>query len=116
MAWIGRTVLIALQFILAAFVAGIIYGFIAEGAFTLAYIFNASFSLGAVIIGIALIIMIVPANFSFDKLTDASTFTERYYIDKHSKKQKKAYGFLFLGLLIIMMSGVLQLILAVLVR
>jgi len=122
-----KTVLIALQFILVTAVLSIVYGFIVRGHFTLAYIFHANILVGTIILCVALLIFVLPAGlihnrltgkldiFKFDKLTDHTTYIERTYAEKHLKKQEKAYEFLFLGLLIMIITGLLQLLVAVIV-
>ena len=109
---LARTVVMALQFILVTSVAAVGYGFIRRGSLTPAYIFTANFVVGVVIISVSLLMMIIPASFKFDKLTDHTTFTERYYVGRHMEKQKKAYGFLFLGLSIVLITGLVQIFLA----
>jgi len=78
----------------------------------LAYVFTANFVVGAAIICLALVTMILPAGFKLDKLTDHTTFAERYYLERHREKQKKAFGFLSLGLLVVVITGLVQLFLA----
>ena len=107
----AKTFAVSLQFILAASVLAVVYGFFADGVFTLAYVFFACFLTGAAIICVAVIIMILPAGFKPDKLTDHTTVAERY-LDKHAKKQKRAFSFLYLGLSVIVITGLLQLLLA----
>jgi len=106
-----KTVITALQFLLAASVAALIYGFAVKGVFTPAYIFPACFITGAGVICVALVVMILPSGFKPDRLTDHTTFAERYY-EKRREKQKKAYGFLSLGLAITIIAGLLQLLLS----
>jgi len=106
-----RTVAVSLWFMLAASVLAIFYGFVTRRAFSLAYVFPANFAAGAVIICVAITMLILPAGFKFDKLTDHSTFVERYY-DERQKRRGKAFGYLFLGLSIIAIAGVAQLVLA----
>ncbi|MCL2381789.1 MAG: hypothetical protein FWC64_09405 [Treponema sp.] len=113
---LAKTAAMALQFILVTSVAAAGYGFITRGSFTPAYIFPANFVVGVVIISVSLVMMILPAAIKFDKLTDHTTFTERYYVGRHMEKQKKAFGFLFLGLSIVLITGLVQMALAVLLR
>jgi len=114
--WFARTAVMALQFILVTSVAAIVYGFIRRGSFTPAYIFTANFLVGVIIISISLVMMIIPVSLKFDKLTDHTTFTERFYVGQHMEKQKKAFGFLSLGLFIVLITGLIQILLAFLLR
>ena len=109
-----KTITNSFKLILIISALSIIIGFFTHGRFTLAHIFNANFLAGAFIICIALVMMFVPASFKFDKLTDHTTFAERH-LEKHDQKKKKAYEFLFVGLTIIIIAGIIQIILAVLI-
>ena len=82
-----------------------------RGRFTLAYVFNANFLAGALIICVALVMMLLPGSLKFDKLTDHTTFSERF-IEQRSKRQKKAFEFLYLGLCIIIITGLIQIMFA----
>ena len=113
---LARTAVISLQFILVSSAAAVGYGFISRGSFTPAYIFPAGFLTGAVIISVALVMMVVPVSLKFDKLTDHTTFTDRFYVGRHMEKQKKAFGFLSLGLLIVLITGLIQVLLALALR
>ena len=108
----AKTAIISAQFVLATSVIAVIYGFFARRHFTLAYVFNATFLVGSIIICVALVLMILPIGFKRDKLTDHTTFIERYYMEGYRKKQKKAYEFLFTGLFIIIIAGLVQLFLS----
>jgi len=107
-----KILFISLFAILAATIIAIILGFIlpSDDGFTLAYIFPVNFLAGAILICIALITLILPASFKPDKLTDSTTLMERQF-DQRKEKQKKAYGFLFSGILVIVIAGVVELIL-----
>ena len=70
-------------------------------------IFNACFFVGALIICVALVIMIIPYRFLFDKLTDHSNIAERYR-EQREQKSKKANEFLFLGMSVIIITGIVQ--------
>ena len=86
-----------------------IYGYFAQGSVSLNLIFNTCFFIGALIIMVALIVMFLPSRFLFDKLTDHSNLGERYR-EQRERKQEKANEFLFLGIWVILISGVLQVI------
>ena len=127
MAAFTRTAVIALQCIFVTAVLAIAYGFLRRGFFTLAYVFNASFLAGAVILFIGMLIFLLPAGLVFnrltgkltgfktDKLTDHSTFMERY-AEQHNEKQKRAFEILALGLSVIVITGVIQLALSVMLH
>ena len=110
-----KTVLISLQFVIVTSLLSVIYGFIRRGVFTLAYVFNTNFLVGAAIIFLGLLMMFLPASFKlfFDKLTDHTSFAERY-AERHLEKQKKAYEFLFIGISVIIITGIVQLLLSLL--
>ena len=115
MAAFFRNILVSLQLILVMTVLSLVYGFVVRGGFTFAYVFNGNFIAGAFVICVALIRLILPARFKFDKLTDHTTFGERYYAEQHREKQKKAHEFLFLGITMIVITGLLQLILSLII-
>jgi hypothetical protein len=106
-----KIAVISLWTCLAASVLAVIYGFFEAGGFTLAFIFNANFLTGSALICFALVRLILPVSFKPDKLTDQSTMSERY-IEPRRQKQEKAYKFLFSGILVIIIAGVVQLVLA----
>ena len=122
-----KTAVIALQFVLVTAVLSIVYGFFERGRFTLAHIFNTNFAVGAIILSVAVIMMFLPpraifnrwtsriSGFRTDRLTGqaAPEDTAGYIMDEHQKKQKKAFEILSLGLLIIIITGVVQLLLSV---
>ena len=103
----------ALSAILTATIIAIILGFVVptENGFTLAYIFPANFLTGAILICLALVRLILPASFKPDKLTDSSTLIERQF-EQRKEKQQKAQVFLFSGILVIVIAGVVQLVLS----
>jgi len=111
MAAFGKTVVFSLQLILVMAAISVVYGFIAQGRFTLAYVFRLNFLVGAIIICVALVMKFFSFRFKFDKLTDHSTFNERF-MEQHKQTQEKAHTFLFLGLLVIIITGLIQIVLA----
>lgn len=106
-----KTLVDSLVLIFVVSVLAVVYGFVTNGALTFAYVFNANFLVGAVIICIGLVMLFLPASSRFDKLTDHTTFVERYYWERYRPRQKKAYRFLFLGILVILVAGIVQLLL-----
>jgi len=121
-----KTVFIALQSILVIAVISVIYGLIVHRRFTLEYVVTANIIVGTVILCVALLLFMLPAGllhnrltgkltgFKWDKLTDHTTYMERRYAEKHLEKQQKAFEFLFLGLSIVIITGLLELALWVL--
>jgi hypothetical protein len=110
-----KLVVISLCVCLTSCLLGIIYGFFSAGAFTFVYIFNANFLAGSFLICIALAKMIIPTGLKPDKLTDQTTLNERYF-DKRRLTQKKANKFLFSGILVILIAGVVQLLLSLIIQ
>jgi len=106
-----RTVVIALLFILVTAAASICYGFISLGRLTFAFVFKWNFLVGAFFLAVGFIFLILPASFKLDKLIDHTTIAERYYAERHMQKQKKAYGYFYLGLLIMFIAGFIQIFL-----
>lgn len=106
---IVKIIFFSLQFILAAAVIMIIYGFFAGAAVNLDLIFNACFFIGALIICVALVIKFSPFRFFFDKLTDHSNFKERYW-EQRERKNEKASEYLLMGITVIVITGLLQIV------
>ena len=110
-----KTTVIALQFVLGLSVIMMIYGLLSKdplnpgNAINHDLIFNACFLLGAIIICIALVIRFIPSRLLFDKLTDHSNFAERYR-EQYEQKSEKSNEFLFLGIMVIIIAGILQII------
>ncbi|MCL2043547.1 MAG: hypothetical protein FWG89_05345 [Treponema sp.] len=88
------------------------YLFITRQDINLRIIFNANFLAGAVILCTALTVMIIPFRlFTPDKLADHSTFAERF-LEQRELKRRKAYELLFIGITVIVNTGIVQLALA----
>ena len=107
-----KTLVVSLQLMLTAALISAGYGFFRGAPF--AYVFNVNFLLGAIIICIALVRMFLPVRIKSDKLTDHTTIGQRY-AEQHGQKQEKAYEYLFLGISVIIITGLLQLLLSVLI-
>ena len=117
---IRKTLLIALQAIVVIGVIAVIYGLIVHRRFTIEYIFTANIIVATIVLCVALLIFMLPAGliynkltgkligFKPDKLTDHSTYMERRVAGQHMEKQKKAYEYLFLGLAMMIITGVLE--------
>ena len=104
-----------MQLVVVTSLAALGFGFIARGGFTLAYVFPANFALGAFIICIGLVMTLAAGRIKFDTLTDHSTFAERFF-EKYARNKEKAAGFLFLGIAVIIVTGLIQIALAVVIR
>jgi len=109
-----KTVLVSLKFILVITILSIAVGSVVRGRFSLAYVFNANFIAGAAIICAGLVVLLLPTRFKFGKLVDHTTFSERY-LEHRRQKQEKSREFLFMGLSIVIVTGIIQLLLAVLI-
>ena len=105
-----KNIWIAMQFMVAAMICGLIYGFVIHGFFTLRYIFPANFLLGAVIIVTAVVMLVMPSRPN-GKLIDHSTYKEAF-MEKREQKQKKGYAMLYLGICVIAIPAILQLVLS----
>jgi hypothetical protein len=115
-----KTVLIALQFILLTAVLSSVFSLVTQGRFSLDYVFTANFFIGAVIICIGLFMKFFPGmaffkNLKADKLTDHSTFNDRFIFGIYLPRQEKAYGIILLGLAVILITGLIELTLWVLI-
>ena len=104
-----KTVVIASQFVLGIAVIMMVYGLIATGSINLDLIFHASFFVGVIIIGVGVVVMIVPSRELFSKLTDHSNFVQRTK-EIRERKMEKALGFLSLGIMIMLITGIIQVI------
>jgi len=109
-----KIALISLFIIIVVAGLSIIYGFIAHGVFTLRYIFNANFLVGAVLIAIGIVIMFLPSAFisAGKSWLEKSSFLERSY-DNREKRQEIARIILWLGLFCMILTGLIQLLLSV---
>ena len=105
-----KTTIISLQFILIVSFLILLYGLVTRRGFSLNNVFNANFFIGSVIILVGIIIMILPTRFfKFDKLSDHSTIIHRY-VEHRELKREKASVYIFTGILMIMITGVIQLV------
>ena len=110
-----KNIITSLQLILGTAVLAVCYGAIRWRVLTFMYVFNANFIVGAFIICIALVLLIIPALLKPDKLLDHSTYVERIS-ELRRQKREKAYGFILLGIQIIIITGLIQLLLSVVIR
>jgi len=103
-----ETLVISLKFILATSLLILLYGLVTQRAVDFRLLFNANFFVGASTIFVGIIVLFIPPRFSkLDKLTDHSTFVQRH-AEAREQKQKKAYGFILLGILVIVISSLIQ--------
>ena len=109
-----KTFLISLQLILITALLSIGYGYITTKTFTPVYIFKSNFVAGAFIICTAIVMMIFPVFLKFGKLIDHSTFSQ-FFMEKREQKREKAYEFLYLGIMVIINTGLIQLVFAALI-
>ena len=87
----------------------VLYGFITRKGLDLRNIFNANFFIGMLIICVGIVVLFAPARiFKKDKLYDHSTYVQRH-VEHREQKQGKAYEFIFLGILVIINTGLIQL-------
>jgi len=110
---IGRTFLISLQLVAVVTVLCVVYGLIADGKFTMSYIFIGNFAAAALVIASALIILVLPANMTArmrkSRLIDHTTYKEAY-IEEREKKRGQGYEILFIGIASIILTGVIELL------
>ena len=94
----------------------IVYGFIAHSVFTLRYVFDANFFAGAILIAIGIILMFLPSAFLLAGKTwlERSAFLERSY-DTREYKQNIARMLLWLGMITMVLTGLIQLLLSVII-
>ena len=89
----------------------LVHGYVTQRGINLRNIFNANFFVGALIIAVGVIVLFMPARMGkLEKLNDHTTFVERH-AEYREQKQDKAHGFIFLGILIIVFTGLIQLML-----
>ena len=104
---------ISLQFITLIAIISIIYGFFNKNTF--GYVFRVNFLIGTITIAISLVLLLMPIFLKKDRLTDHTTYTEKY-LDVRDKKQSKAYEILYLGLLNITFTALIEFIVWILFR
>ena len=106
-----ETVFISLQFIFVTTISAIGYGFFAQGRFTFAYVFSANFLVGTIIILVGLVLTSMPVRLRDSKLIDHTTYGQNY-VEIREKKREKALEFIFLGMLNVVLTGIIQLVLS----
>ena len=111
--YIRKTLLLSTSIILFVTIASLVYGRVVVGVFTFRYVFLFNFIVGAIIILLALVVLIVPVEFSkrTSKLIDHSNYASTV-VEKRENKRKTAHEILYLGICIIIIAAVAQLILS----
>lgn len=112
-----KLVLISLVLIAVASIAGIIFGFVRDAAFTPRYIFDANLTLGVATVLAGLFYNFVPSALLIpgkDKLLDHSTFVERSFKTR-KRRQAMAIDILLTGVLVIVISGLIQILLGLII-
>ena len=94
----------------------IVYGFIAHGRFTLRYIFDANFIVGALVIVTGMWVMFAPSNIMPKgvRLFDRATVIERSF-DAREARQLKARDILWIGIFNVVLAGLIQLLLSAII-
>ena len=117
---IGKILLHSVISIAVICVAALIYGRIAVGFFTPAYIFRANFLVGAIIIMVGLVVFMIPTRLTIqhklkdNKLVDHSNYAS-FIMEKKEQKRKLAYEFIYLGICIIAIAALVQLLLSLII-
>ena len=111
--YIRKITLLSIRFIFFITMGGLVYGRVVTGALTLRYVFLANFIVGAIVILVALVVLIMPVEFSkrSSKLIDHSNYASTI-VEKRENKRKTAFEILCLGIGIIIIAAVIQLLLA----
>jgi len=104
-----KLVTTSLACVLIVMFCGIIYGYITRGRLTFIYAFNANFLIGSVLIASGILKLFIP-SFKRDKLTDHSTYIERAGEEREAR-QEKANELLYIGILNVIITGVIQVVL-----
>ena len=104
-----KLVIIAFYFTFGTAVIIMTFGLFTRGSVNFDMIFNACFFIGALIICVALVMMFLPYRVIFEKLSDHSNVAERYR-EQRDQKNLRANEYIFVGIMVIMMTGLAQLI------
>ena len=95
-----------LMFVLT--VLGIVYGFVFDGHFTLAYVLTANFFGGAIIILTGMVVWFGPMRFQNQRLIDHTTYAGARY-ELREKKRRKGMEILLIGIAVILMTAMVEL-------
>ncbi|MCL2852448.1 MAG: hypothetical protein FWE20_05365 [Defluviitaleaceae bacterium] len=108
--------LIKMSAVMIAAVAflSLFYALYMHGVLSPAYVFTANFYVGVLLTVAGLLTLVMGPVFQFfkrDNLLDHSTFSERY-MEEREKARIRSYDLLYLGMLNITLTAVIQLILS----
>ena len=108
-----KLICLSFQFVAIVAVLSLVYAFFTRGAVTPAYVFSANFLAGAFIILTGLVVMLTPTFLLMKKsgLLDHSTYGRRF-MEEREKKRIRAYEFMYIGMLNIVITAIIQLILS----
>jgi hypothetical protein len=109
-----KNIILSLQLILVTTLGSIIYGFVRHRILTFAYTLNACIGASVILLVTGLMIKYLPFGYKHDILTDHSTFTDRF-MDKYAERQNRGNSIFLLGLIFIILTGLIQLLLAALI-
>ena len=108
-----KTVFLAVQLIAVITVISIIYGFIADGHFTLFYVFTWNFVAAAVVIAAGLVIWFMPARlaarFKKSKLIDHTTYKDEI-MEERRVKQVKGLEIICIGIAATLITALVELV------
>ena len=114
-----KNVFHSLLFILGSMIICLIYGFFLHGRLTLLYVFPGTFLVGSIIVFIGVIVALMPIRAKTkDKNKDLIDHTTYFSLtmERREKKRETAFTFLQLGMCIIMITAILQWVLAIIIR
>jgi len=110
---LGRILLASLIVIAAVTVLCFAYGLIADGRFTMAYVFTGNYAVGAIAIAAGLVIHFVPAQHTArlrkSKLIDITAYKEARK-EESGRKQWKGNDVLFTGIATMFIAAILELL------
>ena len=104
-----KTTSIAFQFVIGTAVIMMVYQLIRDGSLDQELIFNACFFVGIIIIGVSFVVMILPSRALFEKTIDHSNIVDRTK-EYRERKMERAYSVLIMGIMIILITGIIQVI------
>ena len=109
-----RLVVVALLFIAVVAILSTIYDLIANATFTGRYLFHANLFFGVVLIIAGCVLMFIPSAMlpKGDKLFDKTTFVERSF-NVRQRRQSAAMKILIIGILVVVLTGLMQILLSV---
>ena len=99
-------------------VLSVFYALYLHGALSAAYVFTANFAGGAFFFLVGFILLLTPTALFLlkkDNLIDHTTYAQRF-MEKREEKNGRAYELMYVGILNIVITGVVQLLLSYLVN